>query len=152
LDVFVPGARFNGANANGGITTMQGTSQAAAFASGAAALAQQIAHQQLGRGLTTGEFASLLDRSSDWIIDGDDEIDNVVNTGESFKRMNFQKLAGMIASLGDVTPGDGGSGGSSGGIDTPLQQAAPGVHTVTLAAGANVSGYEFGNFELVDAS
>ena len=33
-DTFAPGARFNGADANGGVRTMQGTSQASAFVSG----------------------------------------------------------------------------------------------------------------------
>ena len=60
LDTFAPGARFNGANATGGIKTMEGTSQAAAFVSGVAALSQQLAQQELGRDLTTGEFALLL--------------------------------------------------------------------------------------------
>src|SRR6266850_1801292 len=94
LDAFVPGARFNGANATGGI----------------------------------------------------------VNTGERFQRMNFERLAGLIATLGDVTPGDGGEGGGSGGTVTPSELAAAGVHTVTLSAGAEAAGNDFGNFELVDVS
>jgi hypothetical protein len=151
LDVFAPGARFNGANANGGIQTMQGTSQAAAFVSGIASLAQQIAQQELGRGLTTGEFAALIEQTSDWIIDGDDEIDNVINTGASYQRINFLKLAERIANLGETGAG-GGSGFSLGGLDTPLQQAAAGVHTVALNAGDTISGKDFGNFELMDVS
>ena len=149
LDTFVPGARFNGANANGGIQTMQGTSQASAFASGAAALAQQIAWQTLGRGLTTGEFADLLRSTGDLITDGDDEIDNVVNTGLQYPRLNFEKLAARIATLGTVTPGGGSTGGTGGGGSVNLsQQAADGVHNVTLVAGGVSSGLDFGNFKL----
>jgi hypothetical protein len=46
-----------------------------------AALAQRIDHEVLGRGLTTSEFADLLWSTGDLILGGDDEIDNVVNTG-----------------------------------------------------------------------
>ena len=149
IDTFAPGARFNGANANGGITTMQGTSQAAAFVSGAAALAQQIAHQTLGRGLSTGEFARLLRTTGDAIVDGDDEIDNVVNTGATFGRLNMVKLAAAIAQLGQTAVTDPGAGSGNGSGSTPVaQQAAAGVHNVVLAAGDTVTGAEFGNFQL----
>ena len=149
VDTFAPGARFNGANANGGITTMQGTSQAAAFVSGAAALAQQIAHQTLGRSLSTGEFAKLLRTTGDAIVDGDDEIDNVVNTGATFGRLNMVKLAAAIARLGQTAATDPGAGSGSGSGSTPVaQQAAAGVHNVVLAAGDTVTDAEFGNFQL----
>lgn len=49
LGVMAPGARFEAANATGGTRTMQGTSQAAAWVSGIAALSQQLAHEVLGR-------------------------------------------------------------------------------------------------------
>jgi len=153
LDTFAPGARFNGATKDGGVRTMQGTSQAAAFVSGAAAIAQQIAHNSLGRGLSTAEFAQLLRASGQWITDGDDEIDNVVNTGEHFKRMDFAKLATLIGSLDDPTTGGGkgaGSGGGGGGGGTqPVQLLAEnGVHNVRLGAGQQVGALEFGNFQL----
>ena len=148
VDTFAPGARFNGANAKGGITTMQGTSQAAAFVSGAAALAQQIAHQTLGRSLSTGEFARLLRNTGDLIMDGDDEVDNVVNTGEKFPRLDMVKLAAAIARLADA-PASGGGGSSPGTPSAPLAlQGAAGVYNVNLAAGAQITGREFGNFQL----
>ena len=146
LDTFAPGARFNGASATGGIRTMQGTSQASAFVSGAAALAQQIAQETLGRGLTTGEFAGLLRDTGDLILDGDDEVDNVINTGLQFPRLNFVKLAARIATLGETQPGEG--NGNDGGTGVQLVQAAAGVHTVSLAAGAAGSNLNFGNFAL----
>jgi hypothetical protein len=153
LDGFAPGARFNGASANGGIQTMQGTSQAAAFVSGAAALAQQIARQTLGRGLSTGEFAQLMRSTGDLIMDGDDEVDNVANTGQKFPRLDMVKLAAAIATLG-AQPTPGGSGGdtgtgNSGDTSTPAAQpAAEGVHTVDLGAGGAEAGKDFGNFKL----
>jgi len=145
LDTFAPGARFNGANATGGIRTMQGTSQAAAFVSGAAALAQQIAQETLGRGLTTGEFSSLLRETGDLILDGDDEVDNVVNTGLQYPRLNFERLAARIATLGE--PQTGGNAGEGGSGDGQIIQAAAGVHTVSLAAGGTIGNLAFGNFE-----
>ena len=152
IDTFAPGARLNGANANGGTATMQGTSQAAAFVSGAAALAQQIAHQTLGRGLSTGEFATLLRSTGDLIIDGDDEVDNVTNTGAKFPRLDMVKLAGAIVKLKDAPAGSG-NGGSTGTPTVPLaQQAASGVHNAQLAAGTDLSGQDFGNFQLGKAS
>ena len=150
LDVFAPGARFNGANESGGIETMQGTSQASAFVSGIAALSQQIAMQELGRGLSTGEFGWLIEQTSDWIVDGDDEVDNVPNTGAAYQRINFEALSAEILSLGEPADGDGTSGTVQG--EGPLQQAATGVYTLDLAAGENATGMDFGNFELIDVS
>ena len=153
LDTFAPGARFNGATQDGGVRTMQGTSQAAAFVSGAAAIAQQIARESLGRGLSTAEFAQLLRASGQWITDGDDEIDNVVNTGERFKRMDFAKLATLIKSLDDPTTGGGTGAGSGGGSTQPvLQQAEGGVHNVSLGAGQQAGNLEFDNFQLGEIS
>ena len=148
IDTFAPGARFNGANARGGVSTMQGTSQAAAFVSGAAALAQQAAQQTLGRGLTTGEFATLLRGTGDLILDGDDEVDNVVNTGQKFPRLD---MVSLVAAIGQLKAPSGGTGGTgeAGSVATPVaQQAAAGVHNIGLAAGAAVTGRDFGNFQL----
>ncbi len=148
LDVFAPGARLNNANAAGGVNTMQGTSQAAAFVSGIATLSQQIALQELGRGLTTAEFALLLQETSDIIIDGDDEVDNVLNTGLEFGRINFLALAERILSFNE-NPADGGSTAEGDGdAEGLLQPAAPGKHAVTLNAGQSASGLDFGNFKL----
>ncbi|MEY8875994.1 MAG: Ig-like domain-containing protein, partial [Leptothrix sp. (in: b-proteobacteria)] len=152
VDTFAPGARFNGANASGGITTMQGTSQAAAFVSGAAALAQQIAQRTLGRDLSTGEFAQLLRHTGDLIMDGDDEVDNVVNTGEKFPRLDMVKLADAIAHLGDSTPGAGGNTGGGSPAAPLALQGASGVYNVQLSAGSALTGREFGNFQLGKAA
>ncbi|MCU0624720.1 MAG: S8 family serine peptidase, partial [Gemmatimonadaceae bacterium] len=151
-DTFAPGARFNGADANGGVRTMQGTSQAAAFVSGTAAIAQQVAMETLGRRLTTGEFATLLRTTGASIVDGDDENDNVTNTGATFGRVDVEALVAAIAGLPETPPDNGGGtgGGSSGGggTTTPSNVAAPGVHVADVSAGETVSALDFGNFEL----
>ncbi|MEQ1848351.1 MAG: S8 family serine peptidase, partial [Nitrospira sp.] len=92
-EIFAPGARLTGANHLGGTVTMQGTSQAAAYLSGTALLAQQMAEHELGRKLTPQEFTDLVVATGKKIVDGDDEQDNVVNTGLTFARVDMRQLA-----------------------------------------------------------
>jgi subtilisin family serine protease len=103
-EIFAPGARLTGANQSGGTATMQGTSQSAAYLSGTALLAQDLAHEELGRSLTPQEFASLIRQTGQRIVDGDDEQDNVVNTGMSFQRVDMEQLAEGILALADAAP------------------------------------------------
>jgi subtilisin family serine protease len=98
-EIFAPGARLTGANQLGGIVTMQGTSQAAAYLSGTALLAQQIAEDELGLALTPQEFTTLVTASGQRIVDGDNEQDNVTNTGFTFPRVDMVALADAILAL-----------------------------------------------------
>ncbi len=146
LDIMAPGARFNGANATGGVWTMQGTSQAAGFVSGAAALAQQLAWEKLGHGLSTADFTALLKATGDLIVDGDDENDNVANTGLSFPRIQFEKLFDAIVTYrGSASSGGSGGGGTGTGPVQPAAAAA-GVHEVALGGGGTLADLDFGNF------
>lgn len=152
LDVFAPGARLVGANATGGTATMQGTSQASAYMAGVAALAQDLALDTLGRRLSLAEFSALLDSSSVTIVDGDDENDNVRNSGLSFSRVDMHALAEGILALPTGGSGGGTSGGTGtdtgSGTPTTLPSAGPAVHEVTLSAGQDLTGIDFGNFRL----
>ncbi|MDY6805264.1 MAG: DUF4347 domain-containing protein [Cyanobacteriota bacterium] len=94
--VFAPGAVITGADQNGGTTSLQGTSQATAHISGIAVLAQQLAEEKLGRRLTPTEFAKLVRDTGVTINDGDDEDDNVTNTGLDYQRVNMVALADAI--------------------------------------------------------
>jgi len=94
--IFAPGSLITGANANGGIETLEGTSQAAPHIAGIAVLAQQLAEQELGRKLSPSEFSNLLKSTGVTINDGDDEDDNVQNTGLDFKRVDMLALADEI--------------------------------------------------------
>ncbi len=94
--VFAPGAVITGADNNGGTTSLQGTSQAAAHISGIAVLAQQLAERELGRRLTPNEFGQLLRDTGVTVNDGDDEDDNVTNTGLDYQRVNMAALAEEI--------------------------------------------------------
>ena len=102
-DIFAPGAPITGAGATGGTVTMHGTSQAAPHIAGLAVLAQQLAEQELGRRLTVTEFDDLLAQTGVLINDGDDENDNVSNTGLNFSRVDALALADAIVAMGDPT-------------------------------------------------
>lgn len=104
-DIFAPGAYITGASPGGSITDMGGTSQATAHISGIAVLAQQLAQQELGRRLTFDEFRDLLQSTGVTINDGDDENDNVANTGADYQRVDVLALAEAIVALDSpVTP------------------------------------------------
>ncbi|HEY9690604.1 MAG TPA: Calx-beta domain-containing protein [Oculatellaceae cyanobacterium] len=154
LDVFAPGIMITGANANGSTTNMGGTSQAAAYITGVATLAQQIAQEKLGRKLTVNEFRNLLDTTSAMINDGDNENDNVTNTGKNYPRVDLFKLAEGILNFSGSTPDNNpdhpGNNNDNGGTttsDNTLNQ----VHTVNLAAGQVRMGIDFGNQKLNEA-
>lgn len=99
LDVFAPGAPITGAGPTGNLTTQHGTSQAAPHIAGVAVLAQQLAMQTFGRRLTVSEFRQLLQSSADTIFDGDDENDNVTNTGLSYPRVNVFALGQSVLAM-----------------------------------------------------
>ncbi|MEW5956577.1 MAG: S8 family serine peptidase [Chloroflexota bacterium] len=101
--IFAPGAPIIGAGPDGGTVTMHGTSQASPHVAGIAALMQQLANQVIGRDLTPAEFSSLLNSSGVAINDGDDENDNVANTGLNFKRVDVLALGEAVLAL-DTTP------------------------------------------------
>lgn len=94
--IFAPGAPITAANHKGGTMTLQGTSQAAPHVAGAIVLAQQLAVRKLGRRLSIGELKSLLVSSGKKINDGDNEKDNVKNTGLTFKRLDILALSEAI--------------------------------------------------------
>jgi hypothetical protein len=88
LDIMAPGARITSGWLDGQTMPRNGTRQAAAHVTAAAALAQ---HQRIASGtvrLTQGEFVTLLKDTGVQVTDGDDEQDNVENTGLTFKRLN----------------------------------------------------------------
>lgn len=154
LDVFAPGIFITGANATGSTQSMGGTSQAAPFISGIAVLAQQIAQEKLGRRLTLSEFRSLIDNTSIIINDGDNENDNVNNTGLNFPRVNMLALAEGILNLNSQGINPGNSNPNNNSSDEPLYLPGGSVkltHTVTLTSGQIASNLDFGNQRLNNA-
>ena len=94
--VMAPGAAISGAGTVGDVLTYHGTSQAAPHIGGIAVLAQQMAVQSLGRRLTMAEFDTLLNTTGVIVNDGDDENDNVTNTGLNFPRVDMLALGSAI--------------------------------------------------------
>jgi hypothetical protein len=97
--VFAPGAPITGADDTGGTLSRQGTSQAVPHVAGAIVLAQQLAEKELGRRLSVPELENLLASSGKTIVDGDDEKDNVKNTGLSYKSLDMLNLGEAIANM-----------------------------------------------------
>jgi hypothetical protein len=152
LDVFAPGALITGADASGGTTAMRGTSMAAPHVTGAAILAQQLAEEHLGRRLSVGEFRTLLTSSGVWVVDGDDEDDNVPNTGLSFARLDMHALAQAVVTFdASATPGIGTPGGGAGGQPIGSLNTRPFRYTIELAPGQARENVDFGNQQFLPA-
>jgi Subtilase family/Bacterial pre-peptidase C-terminal domain/RTX calcium-binding nonapeptide repeat (4 copies) len=101
-DIFAPGGLITGANANGGKIDGSGTSQASAHIAGIAVLAQQLAVQEMGRRLTFDEFRNAMIISGEPLNDGDDEDDNVTNTGANYAQVRVQGLGEYILYLASL--------------------------------------------------
>jgi len=104
MTVFAPGAPITGAGPTGGTRTLHGTSQASPHVAGIAVLTQQLALDRLGRRLSPDEFASLLRSTGVTINDGDDEDDNVTNTGLDYPRVDVLALGEAIVAMADNAP------------------------------------------------
>jgi hypothetical protein len=100
-DIFAPGGYITTAANGGGSLSRRGTSFAAPYVTGAVALMQQLAERELGRRLTPEEFIDRINSTGVIVNDGDNEIDNVANTGADFRRLNILALGESILS----TPG-----------------------------------------------
>ena len=87
--ILAPGALINSTYLDNGTRLLAGTSMASPHVAGAVALLQEAALEFGGRLLTTDEVVDILRSSADLVFDGDDENDNVANTGLSFPRLNI---------------------------------------------------------------
>ncbi len=151
-DVFAPGIPIIGADPEGGTQSLGGTSQAAPHIAGIAVLAQQIAVEELGRKLTVAEFDSLLATTGVIINDGDDEVDEVANTGLDFSRVDVLALGEEILTLDSEVSTPDSQTPDDDSTDAPLYLPVDSLtdsHTVTLAAGEVVNDLDFGN-QLID--
>lgn len=102
-EIFAPGAPITGAGPNGNLVTEHGTSQAAPHIAGIVALAQQYSLQAMGRRLSVTELRTLMTSTAANIVDGDDENDNVANTGATYKRVDVEALGQAIQAMAPVS-------------------------------------------------
>lgn len=142
--IFAPGAAITNAGVGGGLSTQHGTSQAAPHIAGVAVLAQDYANETLGRSLTPEEFETLLFATATTIFDGDDEDDNVVNTNQSYARVDVVALMQGIDALGGggsppPPPPTAQSISEAPGTDLPYSTATSGVVEIGDPATGTIS-------------
>ena len=103
-DIVAPGQGILGASAGGGLVALSGTSMATPIASGAVALAQEIAQQTLGRQLTVAEVYSVLQSSAPTFVDREIASDGVRNSGATFRHLDIKAMGEAVVALGSGTP------------------------------------------------
>ncbi len=118
-DIFAPGAPVtsSGIASDQGESVQHGTSQATPVIVGVVLLLQQYYRDKTGRLPSVDQVAGWLRNGSQVIVDGDDELDNVANTGLSFRRIDV--LLALQACVNDMTKAMFLTG-------SPLQEITPG--------------------------
>ena len=99
--LFAPGALITSTLPGGSLGVSAGTSQASPHVAGAIALIQQASLEFSGRLLTPEEIREILILTGEPIVDGDDEDDNIVNTGETYVRINVYNAIAQVKARSD---------------------------------------------------
>ena len=104
LSILAPGALITGIGPSNYTITLGGTSMASPIIAAAAVLIHQ-ALDAVGHGATANQdtILSIMQSTGVTVVDGDDENDNVVNTGLVFKRLN---LLAAIQYVVNISPPD----------------------------------------------
>jgi subtilisin family serine protease len=146
--LFAPGAMIYSTAAGGGFEEMAGTSQASPLVAGAVALMQEAAQQFGGRLLTPAEVRDILRSTADTIVDGDDEDENVTNTGFSFQRINvFNAVSEIQRRFNDGAPTGDANGKISGAIAGPRLNGAA-VNPIYGSIGIDGTATNIGNTDV----
>jgi hypothetical protein len=136
-DVWVPGAALTAAgNANDTAeSTYHGTSQATPVTAGLCLLAQQYAKSKTGQLPTVDQLEKWLvattTSTGNTLTDGDDENDNVTNTGKQFVMADAVE---MLTAANTELSGGGGGGGSKSAITASYSAS---TKTLTVTGDAN---------------
>jgi len=90
LNILAPGAMITGIGRGNSTITMAGTSMAAPVVAGAAVLLHQVLDSFNDPGAANQDnILNIMRTTGANVVDGDDENDNVVNTGLTFKRLDL---------------------------------------------------------------
>jgi subtilase family protein len=107
-DIFAPGAPItsSGNLSDTGASTQHGTSQAAPVMAGVILLLQEYHLRVTGTLPTVDKLEAWLRAGAVTMVDGDDENDNVTNTGLAFPRVDVMgAMQAMVAEIGGVGGG-----------------------------------------------
>ncbi len=105
-DLFAPGSELTstGSESDEDANTLNGTSQAAPVVTGAILLIQEYYHRKTGELPPVSKMVQWMREGAETIKDGDDEKDNVANTGETYRRLDapgaFERVESALASQG----------------------------------------------------
>jgi subtilisin family serine protease len=145
LGILAPGAFVTSTYLDGQFVTMAGTSMATPVAAGAAVLIRQaIDARGLSHLANQDAILSIMRNTGQLVVDGDDENDNVVNSGLSFRRVNVLSALQSLGSTGGGTGGGGGGGGSSEyGAGVGVYSTGQGVFRLRYSASAGPADVEF---------
>lgn len=121
--IFAPGAIINSTYPGNRYNLEGGTSMASPMVAGSVALLQEASKKFGGRLLTTSEVVQIITGNTDPVFDGDNEDDNVVNTLQTYKRINVHKALQAVKTKFDGV-GGGGGGSQTGDANGTLVGAA----------------------------
>lgn len=139
LDIMAPGAIITSAGLNGSTNFNQtGTSQAAPHVTAAAAMLQDMSLTQTGALLTRNALVSSIQNTGVAVNDGDNENDNVTNTGLTFRRLDM--LGAAFDMFTPATPSLASSSNSGSTGDLITNDNTPTI-TATVPAGSFVRLY-----------
>ena len=110
LDLVAPGADILGLMPGGGLIVRSGTSMATPLVTASAVLLRQASEAE-GVAIGPAEIAGYLQSGAVSVYDGDDEDDNVTNTGRTYERLDIngaleQLTEPAAASIVAAIPGD----------------------------------------------
>jgi len=109
LDIVAPGGDILGLMPGGGLIVRSGTSMATPMVTASAVLLRQASEAQ-GVAITPDEIADHLKAGAASVYDGDDEDDNVTNTGRTYERLDvggaLKQLAESVSLSAKAIPGD----------------------------------------------